>query len=1837
MNYAAINDPFGTFDLARQTYLRYLDSPFRLRYEALLQERREMFDVDGRLYRHPLFEVISPYRSTGLTVEEACDRFGLDRDVADFIGRGLFPKSRHLFTHQLLSWEHCLRGDAVVVTTGTGSGKTECYLLPIFGYLANESRDWPAPPATQSLPFWRVPGQRRTSQRAYELGGRVPAVRALLLYPLNALVEDQLARIRRACNSSAAKMWLRRQRFNNRFWFGRYVGPTPVPGLPSSGTARNRQRNRLQEMDQDFREAVASARLRKVKRVLSHFQNPLSSEMWSRWDMQEVPPDILITNYSMLNIMLMRDVEQSIFDQTRLWLESDRKRNIFHLVVDEVHSYRGTPGTEVAYLLRSLLGRIGLSPDSKQLRIIATSASQGTETETRKHLSELFGCSPQRFAIIGGEKAPFPRPGSLDPIRAHKGELAILADASESTMKILEQLDRSPGTNGPTMGPGAKFVQQTSIPGLLESLSLVQPFTLSALSTEAFGDSFEDSMDASKGVLRAATMARDESGTALLQIRLHCFFHNAGRIWTCVNPQCHEPSAFAAQGEAPPVGRLFFEPRSMCPVCHSRVLELLYCQPCGETFLGGYKKAAEVPNAYYLSPDYPDLQRVPDRTLSLERTFGEYAVFWPARGRPLADGQTSRRWRWQEHTAYHYWEQGSLDRRLGRIAIGVRGVEPLHTPGFVFVGCSDGDNAFPSRCPHCAADWHWRRVPSPIRDLGSGFQQTTQVLNDSIMRELPPDVRKVVLYSDSRLDAAKLSTGIKLAHYRDVVRQIAFRAGLRASERAAEEHRRQLEDKAQAERLLDAERGLLAGTASPEIITERSRLIMSLGAKATEVLIYAARGGDVPDCLKMPVPPDQWVAIPFPRLMSDVRSSLLAIGMNPGGPGRTVRELRIHRPGGQQTIVKWEDVVNWDVNPRSYRSPLQPLDQQLVASVEASLKRALVEDVLFADGSRDCESLRIGFLWLKPTLPETFAENVAASVLRLLLQNRRWVGSEREGTNNTPGRVNKFIQRVEQVSGVQVRQSVVNLLSAHLHQWLVRVDDLLFICPSQMDDTIDAFVCPRCTRLHMHGSGGICTRCLQQLPAQATRSTFDPSRMDYYEFLARGEDDSFRLNSEELTGQTNDSDRLTRQRRFQDVFMATDIPIADAIDLLSVTTTMEAGIDIGELQAISLANMPPMRFNYQQRVGRAGRRGEYAMSTVLTMCRGRSHDEYYFERPKLMTSELPPPPYVDVDREQILTRVLNKEVLFRAFRGVPVPHSKDDVHGEFGDVQSWPTHRPTVADWIAKNFQEIEVIAAMLARQTAFDEAAETFRLASDVDRSLLHAIDAVASNPRVPGQQALSKQLAEEGLLPMFGFPTRVRSLYHQRPTLSHGALDQQSGIIDRPLDIAISQFAPTAQTVKDDQLLTAVGVVDYRFGGNTVHENPNPLGPPITVAVCRRCQALVTDPIGNAQCPYCLAAESPDGYRQVYLSEPPGFRTWFPIHPDFSGGFEFAPRALRARMGASSHAPRVKQNFAVDAIPQAQVFRINDNDGADFTFRKLLNSHSWVTEKGFDRAAEDLSVQERRAINSPQYDPNAAPDARALASISRTDVLTVTVPDVPRGLNLNPSVPEARAAWYSFGFMLRRAMAVRLDVSQAELDVGIQPIIDPRSPFFPPSARIFISDSLENGAGYSSYFANEHRFEELLEFMLDASDREKSFAGPLLAPQHADECLTSCYRCLREYGNMAFHPLLDWRLGLDMVRLALNPGNAIELSIEYWSRLVAATSPAYFSGLGLTDVSCDGFAIGESPVDGSWTIVTHPLWDRNRANLRLDVAIPYVRAELGGHQPQLKSIFRVVRFPYE
>ena len=297
-------DPFKTYELLCDSYIRYIQTILGFNSVKLEEERDSLLRESGWLFQEPRFEPIFPNPSSGKTLSQLCAHPQIPSDLGDFLARGgndgLAPKDRKLYEHQMEAIKASVidRKD-VVVTTGTGSGKTECFLLPIFSYLIEESRLWNSyGHRNPDHPWWQS-FEHRMGKRVPQRQGedRAAAIRALILYPLNALVEDQLMRLRRACDSPEARRWLRDNRGDNRFYFGRYTGLTPVPGQENPNTLE-----RLQEQLDELDSQAEKVRSSEEKRYFFPSTDVDTAEMWSRWDMQSHPPDILITTIRCLTL-----------------------------------------------------------------------------------------------------------------------------------------------------------------------------------------------------------------------------------------------------------------------------------------------------------------------------------------------------------------------------------------------------------------------------------------------------------------------------------------------------------------------------------------------------------------------------------------------------------------------------------------------------------------------------------------------------------------------------------------------------------------------------------------------------------------------------------------------------------------------------------------------------------------------------------------------------------------------------------------------------------------------------------------------------------------------------------------------------------------------------------------------------------------------------------------------------------------------------------------------------------------------------------------------------------------------------------------------------------------------------------------------------------------------------------------------------------------------------------------------------------------------------------------------------------------------------------------------
>lgn len=1784
-----MSNPIKIHDSLRDLYLRYLDSAMPLRHEALSGERQGLFTTDGSVCQPPLIEPIPRYKET-ITLGTACEELAADvpsspisrtiRDFASFAACGLFPADRKLYTHQLRS----LRAVAVdrrhiVVTTGTGSGKTECFLLPVFESLVRESAGWKG-------------------------SHRPRAVRAMLLYPLNALAEDQMVRLRRAADSvrdaegqDGARDWLRRER-RDRFYFGRYTGRTPIPGRP--GPERQRELLQLRRAAEATARAVADDH--RLRYQFPSFDD--SSEAWDRWSMQQTPPDILVTNYSMLNIMLMRSIESDVFTLTRRWLK-DSEDHVFHLVIDELHSYRGTSGTEIAYLLRLLFARLGLTPDSPQLRILSSSASLEETPKGRAFLGEFFAADPGQFDIIGGAPER-PLPSTTQPLAGRASAFVGFSerwerDKAHAVRDLAARLDQEPPEGGvPSVALCEVLDKAEAVAAMLEDYE--KPETAEQLAKRVFVDSVDHA--AVSGLLQAVCEARigpKPVDPAPLPVRTHLFFRNVPGLWACTDPTCkHAPRT----DENRPIGKLYSRPRLSCE-CGARVLDVLVCSGCGEVFFGGYR-GEDDDGCCYLVHDQPEFDSV--RPHTQRRTHDRYAVFWPSTDKPETD-------HWQQKGVGRSWVRAGLHPVSGCLSVPPDGgpngwvynvaVAPEQRGGF---------DAFPSRCPRCGED-RTRIDGTPLSAHRTGFQKVNQLLADALLRQLPEESRKLVAFTDSRQDAAKLAAGIELDHYRDLVRQSLVRgfgrlggdlsAYLKSLDESAELTPDEIEA---ADRYED----------SNQAAARALRKVKQGRASEAEARIAAREQSRVHGPFRIAA------------VEGSVWEDLLRRGTNPGGPINSLLRRSI-----EKREVSWTTLVDWGSDPprERDRSTLGNTRERWLTDLHNRCRDECVY-TLFAHKRRSAEALGLGWVTFDPSLvPPSFsgisdadrARRLIDVVLRLLGERKRVLGPSFAEANYPSQRLPAFVREYLQHAtgmkdGGEWEQPISEfLVNHHIVDPEFRLDpNQLFFRPATEEPH---WVCGNCRTRHLHPGVGrlgtsklFCSNCFEELPPASPPQT--TGRSDYYAYLASSEAEPFRLRCEELTGQTDRVQAQRRQRLFQGRCLPPppqgepdEIPIADTIDMLSVTTTMEAGVDIGELVAVLMGNVPPRRFNYQQRVGRAGRRGT-GLSVALTVARGRSHDETHFANPIRITADPPPVPYLDVGREVILKRMIVKEVLRRAFP--PPPEGDyDSIHGEFGEAASWPMNRTAVEGWVSNNREAIEEIVDALLRRTRLGSQRD--ELIAFVLEDLLGRIDEVATADARYPQEFLSERLANAGLLPMFGFPSRVRQLYLKRPRFPHEIGDAGIG---RPLDIAISQFAPGSETVKDKTVYTAVGLVHYcRRSGKVEEEDGR--GDEFAVGVCAKCGAL-SDPVTSAasgvvgRCPVCLS--QPPDYRAVTAWQPLGFVVQPDGERDYNGIFEYSPRATSARIDSTDMrpflpAPPTNLERYSEA---AHVTSVNDNEGKLFEFRRLPG-------------------KQVRVVDGPLRDPSGQwtalgttgdTDRIALAARTKTDVLLMRLSEVPREYDLSPfgrGWVYARAAYHSFGELIRKAACDYLDVEHSELQVNVRPMNTDDMPRF----ELFLLDALENGAGYCRHLADEAI---ILGEVLARLVRPASHFRDAL-DKHAGGCDGSCIDCIRHYDNAELHGLLDWRLGLDLAQLFAEPGANVGLHLPYWARTAAKAAERLARILGDAEVdSLNGLPAVRS---GSMlrAVIVHPLWSDEHERLQ------ELRRLLGTDKVPLTTPFDVFR----
>lgn len=2006
-------NPIYAYKEIKDNFLLYIKTAFGTRYESVEREREELLRTDQVASREPWIEPLPAYENIDMGNGEKLristlrpsDLPGMTWEAQqlfkEFINKGLVSGDYPIYRHQAEMLRKALNGNNCVITSGTGSGKTESFLLPMLAdIIAEAEREWKQPNSYRENAWWKAnngapiekkeifvfhdgavkgtPGElaKCAMQRPDE--NRDAAVRALIIYPMNALVEDQMTRLRDALDNDEVQKWMTERLNGNRIFFGRYNGATPTSGYPkfketaSNTRIYNSLLHSMQELDsmtedtlklldetglssEDIKKNKAKYAIRRTISQMTKGKDGIaSSEMRTRFDMQQTPPDILITNYSMLAMMLMREVDNPILVKTRDWLQKD-KSHIFHLVIDELHLNRGTSGTETAYLIRLLLNRLGLTPDSPQLRILSSSASLEVtgekQAESLKFLKDFFGCEFTTENVVEGHYVQFSqRYSSVLP----KEPFVKIYDLFYENPLCFEEYSINSETkqhidavchDAAIMLASYANINLQDDDGLIQLLKVLSSDELAI--AKRLSDTFDleenghnralpfckgkgevDSPADWGGHFFASSLFGEENDEevakaaegfviirglydifdkktygvdcgAMQRFRFHLFYRNIDGLWATLEKYDEENDR--------PVGRLHAHSRDVDG--ERRVLELLYCEQCGTLFYAGKRHAYSEQGTHRwitdILPTSSNLEALPERQSQVmveKRNYRDFAVFYPTPEEGIERRLNEQDVKMQhklgfgkeEDDAECEWQLAYLDEKTGFVTLADDGETHPGIRGFLYtVPDLDGEAhieaatkapALPCHCPHCATDKHGKAYRSPIRGFRTGFNKVTQLYARELFYQLPTlHNRKLVTFADSRQDAAVVANSIEREQYTDLMRDIIVEQCTLdpTIDYAAKEQELQdlYTDKREAQDTLNNPQS------DPRKIRNAQRVLGGIDDEIEEIKDVLSRTVSVDDLIKQ----NNCRQSPIYKAFHDIYA-------NPAGCDSNNQHFE---------ATESTEPIEWYKIDSAIENTVGPDKEKLVTNINAKVGKAIVQNVmkvLFGRLHYNAESSGIGWVTVaqdnskiqeiltaanlaeatEPDLTryisnETFME-IVNSVIRMIGNSYRYQNnpySDEVFPRDTDSEfknlkakdpIRQYIYACCKRHGIpfseregrQVKvpntlgQAVLNYLRwTGNKQMFLQPHTLRIRCVSISDL---AYICPYCGRIHLHKSAGICSGCFMPLE-EAKTITVDALRKRTDLMINVVKDrPACRLHSEELSGQTDDQGE--RQLEFRDIVRIKPeeanseyIEKARSIDVLSVTTTMEVGVDIGPLQGVMLTNMPPQRFNYQQRVGRGGRRGQ-AYSVILTLCRGRSHDEHYFLNPQQITGDQPPTPFLSMDQYEILQRLFAKEILYYAFKSFANRNGirlDGNTHGEFGTRQEWKDNTNGIKDdiknWLSSSANEplLRNIASLLTQNEDLINRLIEYAKCSERDGSLFKQIDKAVEDYSVVAD-SLAECLAEDGVLPMYGMPTRDRLLYHSFKYEKGNLISDEISSVSRPIDQAISAFAPGASITKDKHVLTAIGFSQNSLtygegtdGRKCLKTKGDPTAPifPLRMTFWKctnlSCGHIETTEETDETIKSCPCCQSP--MEASTICTPAAFITSLSKGFDQRDDSDILVKRNGINMETSAESQTqpcpANQNYSLTFRQGGKTWRVSDKEirGCECDVRYNVGgtpffsmAKQWIADPIYNGSDTPHSItNERVRLETADskdvvtfVKQSGAMEDIQLAAQKITNVITLSPKSSVDGLVLEPfhcneegkldfRTQGVRAAYYTLSFLVQRAIASRLDVDPTEIDVV--EVLSKAGRL----GEVCLADEKINGSGFVADFYNN--FDEYTRRILDGED---VYFKQMLSEEHIKECDSSCYKCLKTYRNMPYHGLLDWRLGIALFRVMTNAnykagadGNFDYPELQGWSKSakdrLVALNESFFRNVFELEETSNGIPFLYDPSGKRKPIfAAHPLW---------------------------------------
>lgn len=1319
-----------THELRKERLIDYIKSQYFGENNLLLSASDELLSQEGELYCQPYIESTPSYEK----VVNGIQKSSLDEETKAFFQELI---DHHLgvykvpFTHQVSSLENYAKGKNLFVATGTGSGKTECFIWPMIYKLFKEAK--------QNPESWKKRG-----------------VRALIIYPMNALVSDQISRLRSIIGGKEFEDIFSNHTNGRRPQFGRYTGRTPYPGSKENKKSNHEMANAYKEtylINEDSPENEKTEKAKEIeglKQVHKYpskdmdsfvkslerddetlYSNTHDAELLTRFERQKTVPDILITNYSMLEYRLFRRIEDNIWDQTKDWLNLSDENRIL-IILDEAHRYSGASGGEVALLIKRLFSRLGVT--SNKINFIFTSASMPYETKEDKEAVEKFACDlsgapSHSFEYLIGNKTELSYcksiPLNVDELARLNLEREELTDEKidYDISLFAEKIYHCPIDNGK---PRQWLYQHLpDYEPFRKRFKLCQGNAISyeSLLEQVIGGRDSKSEKALENLLLIAPLAKDEDGNVLFPARRHAFFRGIDGIYACLNPNCSNKH----EGDHLHSGELFTQNKGQCPECGAKIYELLNDRRCGALFIKGYINRTDLNS---LSRYYWPNPGIDNHSELIQFPLYICPENYDVKNRPT------------DTTVYY------LDVFAGKLY-----QQKPETGTFIKVlagsGLNEEDNITFKSCPKCEKNFRFISLSDfkvkgnlPFYNIVKA-QFDAEPYTKKPSKYLPNGGKKVLLFSDSRQSAAVLARDRTKIADRDSFRKAIYlaREDLFNQTSTYEYSRKALYVaflKVSCENNLHFFYGKDLSTFEED--KNRRQKQIERCKKKEKPLIYSKIIGDYNTPSKM------------------FQSDLIELFCSPT-----------------------KNFINLGLG---YLVPMEDKLDEAVDLIGDSV--SITED--------EFEKIFCSFLY--KSFVDAFAfDNSASEDTRRLVKYKKGdrYGFLRYSSYRSPSVKAKYPKDYEKI------------YKAIVETFYRKEDDYYFLNLDAVKirltpDGSHWTRCLKCGEIQPFNFNGHCAICDSTDIEDVDCCKL--SQIDYWRKPIFSQDRIKSIDTEEHSAQLNHKDQTVStwakteeyEMRFQDINVEKEGNFP--IDILSCTTTMEVGIDIESLIAIGLRNVPPLRSNYQQRAGRAGRRGS-SLSTITTYAQNGPHDAYYFSHPDQIIKGKPSQPWIDVHNQKLISRHFNRIVLNRFF------------HSECISL-----YDSTIEDFVSLFSKFHKFVDNM----SFTDEERQCIFLDANIEECksyLFKSLTKIRNNiPEEKKQASLFDYLFEKGIMPTYSFPLDV---------VSFNIEDNDRRLLlspQRSLDLAIKEYAPGNTIVVDKKTYKSGGIYDHvsehRFPSN-------------------------------------------------------------------------------------------------------------------------------------------------------------------------------------------------------------------------------------------------------------------------------------------------------------------------------------------------------------------------------------------------------------------------------------